>query len=53
MHQPIRALLVIDQPALSQVVRLALSHGAYLTQKAVDAEGGRAARVFRALGAGY
>ncbi len=38
MHQPIRALLVTDQRALAQVVTLALSHGAYLTQIAVDTQ---------------
>jgi DNA-binding response OmpR family regulator len=33
-HTPARALLVIDRPVLAELVRLALGHGAYLTQVA-------------------
>ena len=33
-HAPARALLVIDRPLLAELVRLALNHGAYLTQVA-------------------
>jgi len=34
LHTPARALLVIDRPVLAEVVKLALGHGAYLTQVA-------------------
>ena len=33
-HTPARALLVIDRPVLAELVKLALGHGAYLTQVA-------------------
>jgi DNA-binding response OmpR family regulator len=34
LHTPARALLVIDRPVLAELVKLALGHGAYLTQVA-------------------
>lgn len=33
-HTPARALLVIDRPVLAELVKLALGHGAYVTQVA-------------------
>jgi two-component system, OmpR family, alkaline phosphatase synthesis response regulator PhoP len=31
-HSPARVLLVLDQPVLAEVIKLALNHGVYLTQ---------------------
>jgi DNA-binding response OmpR family regulator len=39
LRSPARALLVIDQPVLAEVVRLALNHGRYNTRVAQTVEG--------------
>lgn len=39
LRSPARALLVIDQPVLAEVVRLALNHGRYSTRVAQTIDG--------------
>jgi DNA-binding response OmpR family regulator len=48
LHSPSRLLLVLDHPVLAEVIKLALSHGAYFTQVArTPAEATRMLRGWR------